>query len=1026
MSTAVHPGSSPSTGTNGPQFNRISLFTLRSCTGTLPTSCGFCGCYRLSVGCCIARQQKREFAARVFAAGSMRLRLIPKFSNTRTWTKAVMVLAGLAALVVASARPKYGAYYEQVTQRGVDLFILLDVSRSMLAQDIAPSRLERAKSDIVDLLQRIPTDRVGLIVFAGKAVPRVPLTIDHTFFRQMLRDVDVDSAPIGGSLIGDAIRTGLASMEQHSDRDQVLVLITDGEDHDSFPLDAASLAAERGVRIITVGLGDVDEGARIPEQSDRADLGYVKDGEGVEHWSQMNEELLEQIALKTSGAYVPARTMAYDLGQIYDDHLSGLTRSELRSEKRKRFREQFQWFAGLGLALLVCESLLGRGGMTTAVVGLCLLLPTAPAGANDAVAQTRSGLKAFETGDFAKAAELFAAAAKSRPDDPRIIFNQACATAQGDTPDAARDLFYQSALARNVRLSANSHFNLGCLASDKAKQLLGDDPLQANKEVRAESLEVLTQALGHFRDALKSDPSHTNARHNLETLRLWIKQIKALWQQKDREQENAGKDALQMLKDMAARQLAQRSLLGEEAQKKASPARQEQIDKIHQQQRQLVDDVEPLQQKLIAQFVTGAQNPTATGGSPPAVDADQLAQAQQALEQWTTTLRENLTLAADRVLASEFDAARQSQRDSLENINQLYMAIAPFEDILQTAIGDQKSRNRQTEQLISQQMDDPDANDDSDPRPTMPDVDELAWRQLRIGSWAAALVAKAEQQLPMLEQAQAEQQHAPAAASNSAPANSAPANSAAPNANSPSTATPNTATPNTAAPNAPASTTDHDINTDLGPMIETMAKAIDLGPQVSELSREASQHLRLGQFKTALPKQEHALKLLEEIAEKLPRNDDQASSGQDQNNDGQKDPNQSNQNDQQDKQQDEGQQKGDDRQDPSQQDQDAPSDDQNPDQEDEQQQSPDEQSDSQKQADEKDKKQQQGQPADGEDADAEDSEEQPQRPQPVTTLSKAQIESILQRVRDRERQHRQVQKQLRNLMQKRARPERDW
>jgi len=229
----------------------------------------------------------------------------------------------------------------------------------MLAEDVAPNRLDRAKADILDLLKKLEGDRVGLIAFAGAPVELVPLTTDQGFFRMVLDDVDPDSAPRGGSLIGDAIRKAMESMEERRDRDQVIVLITDGEDHDSFPAEAAKQAAERNIRIITVGLGDTGEGARIPRRNEDGSLTFVKH-DGQEVWSKMDERLLKEMALTTSGAYVPAQTRAYDLGSIYDEHLSKLTRGEIQAEKRKRYREQFQLFGGIGLALLLIEMLIPR------------------------------------------------------------------------------------------------------------------------------------------------------------------------------------------------------------------------------------------------------------------------------------------------------------------------------------------------------------------------------------------------------------------------------------------------------------------------------------------------------------------------------------------------------------------------------------------------------------------------------------------------------------------------------------------
>ena len=303
--------------------------------------------------------RKRQATAARFADTAMVERLVPAFSSGRSWMKGTVMMLAVACLIIAAARPRFGVFFEEVSGRGVDLFVVLDVSRSMLAEDVAPNRLDRAKADILDLLKKLEGDRVGLIAFAGAPVELVPLTTDQGFFRMVLDDVDPGSAPRGGSLIGDAIRKAMESMEERRDRDQVIVLITDGEDHDSFPEEAAKQAAERNIRIITVGLGNTGEGARIPRRNEDGSLTFVKH-DGQEVWSKMDERLLKEMALTTSGAYVPAKTRAYDLGSIYDEHLSKLTRGEIQAEKRKRYREQFQLFGGIGIALLLIEMLIPR------------------------------------------------------------------------------------------------------------------------------------------------------------------------------------------------------------------------------------------------------------------------------------------------------------------------------------------------------------------------------------------------------------------------------------------------------------------------------------------------------------------------------------------------------------------------------------------------------------------------------------------------------------------------------------------
>ena len=306
-------------------------------------------------GLLVHAHRRRKATAQKFADPVMVARLMPALDGPRPWIKGTLIVAALAFLIVAAARPMFGVYFEKVAGRGIDMFVLLDVSRSMTAEDVSPNRLQRAKSDIRDLLAKLPGDRVGLAVFAGKPAVKVPLTTDQAFFEMVLDEVNTRSAPRGGTLIGDGLRKCIEALPEANDRDQVIVLITDGEDHESLPLEAAKHAAQRGIKIFCVGLGDAREGGRVPVRDEHGNLQFLKKDDGQELWSKMDENLLEKIALATGGAYIPAGTTAYNLGQIYEDHLAGLSRGEIQSGKKKRYREQFQFFLGLGILCLAVE-----------------------------------------------------------------------------------------------------------------------------------------------------------------------------------------------------------------------------------------------------------------------------------------------------------------------------------------------------------------------------------------------------------------------------------------------------------------------------------------------------------------------------------------------------------------------------------------------------------------------------------------------------------------------------------------------
>ena len=309
------------------------------------------------VGVLWAAERSKRKAITQFLDPPMAAHLAPTRSVNRFFTTLFLRTVAFILCILSLAGPQYGEEIMEVEVSGIDVFIMLDVSRSMLAEDVKPNRLSRAKSDILDLLRELEGDSVGLITFAGAPVVQVPLTSDSSFFRLVLRGVDCDSAPRGGTFIGEAIRKALSSMQQATERSQLLILITDGDDQESFPIEAARQAAERNIKIITVGLGDIGEGARIPERAEDGSLSFVQ-YQGQEIWSKMDSELLQEIADVTSGVWVPAQTRAYNLASIYRSQLKGLTSTDETTETKQQKMNRFQWFLLPALLLLACDSIL--------------------------------------------------------------------------------------------------------------------------------------------------------------------------------------------------------------------------------------------------------------------------------------------------------------------------------------------------------------------------------------------------------------------------------------------------------------------------------------------------------------------------------------------------------------------------------------------------------------------------------------------------------------------------------------------
>lgn len=300
--------------------------------------------------------RKRRALAR-FATPNLLGYLMPNVSIARQWTKALLILAALSFTVFGMIDPRWGMYYEDIKRRGVDVIFCLDVSRSMLAEDVKPNRLERAKQYIRDMVEVMGGDRVGLIAFAGKPGVKCPLTVNYGAFRMVLDETDVRSAGRGGTLIGDAIRLAIDSFVDQVKGYKTIIVLTDGEDQDSYPVEAARKAFdERGIRTYAIGLGDASQGQRIPVEKDGQRVFLQHEGQEV--WSKMNPQSLRDVAEAGHGAYIPAGTRQVDMGQLFTQRISTADQREFETAHVPQHHVQFQWFAGAALLLLLIESLM--------------------------------------------------------------------------------------------------------------------------------------------------------------------------------------------------------------------------------------------------------------------------------------------------------------------------------------------------------------------------------------------------------------------------------------------------------------------------------------------------------------------------------------------------------------------------------------------------------------------------------------------------------------------------------------------
>jgi Ca-activated chloride channel family protein len=283
-------------------------------------------------------------------------RLTGRVQKGSSFLKGALLLSALFLMLVALAGPRWGSRYEEVSRKGVDIMIAVDVSRSMLAEDIKPSRLERARREVLDFLRVIEGDRAGLVAFAGAAFVQCPLTLDYGALIMFLGALGTDLIPVPGTDLGASLESALSSFDFKSETDKVILLITDGEDNEKRGLEAARKAARKGVKIFVFGMGEA-AGGPIPAGGNKG--GFEKDKEGKLILSKLDEEGLRKIAAQTGGEYVRSVAGDLDLDLLYFDGIKVRTEATtLKSGKIRIFEERFTFFLLAAFLFLILEGLI--------------------------------------------------------------------------------------------------------------------------------------------------------------------------------------------------------------------------------------------------------------------------------------------------------------------------------------------------------------------------------------------------------------------------------------------------------------------------------------------------------------------------------------------------------------------------------------------------------------------------------------------------------------------------------------------
>ncbi len=282
--------------------------------------------------------------------------LMPDISYNRPVVKYMIYIFAFTLLIFAVARPQNGTKLQQVKRKGIEIMIALDVSNSMIAEDIQPNRLEKAKQAISKLVERLVNDRVGLIVFAGQAYTQIPITNDYASAKMFLSTVSPGIVPVQGTAIGAAIKLAMNSFTQQEDMNRAVIIITDGENHEDDPVAMARQAAEKGINVYTIGVG-LPKGSPIPIPSSSGQKSFLKDQDGKVVISKLNERMLEEIAAEGNGKYIRANNIRLGLNSLFDD-INKIEKKEIEARIYSEYEEMFQYPIAFALFLLFIEFLI--------------------------------------------------------------------------------------------------------------------------------------------------------------------------------------------------------------------------------------------------------------------------------------------------------------------------------------------------------------------------------------------------------------------------------------------------------------------------------------------------------------------------------------------------------------------------------------------------------------------------------------------------------------------------------------------
>jgi Ca-activated chloride channel family protein len=475
--------------------------------------------------------QRQRVALTQFASARLLPKLASSISTSRKLAKRVLFTLGIACVFIALARPQAGFEFQETHRKGLELLFAVDTSKSMLAQDVKPDRLTRAKLAVTDLVTKLNGDGVGLIAFAGSSFLQCPVTLDYDAFRESLDALDVNVIPRGGTDIASAIHEAEAVFRTRTTADKILILITDGEDLGGEAIAAAQSAAKNGVKIFTVGVGSTT-GELVPVPSENGGTDFAKDENGKPVKSHLDETTLKKIAEVTGGMYQPLGAQGEGLTNIYDRGLNAFTRQDLKTHEARIPLEKFYWALLAALVCFIGELLIGNRRRTavpqlrTATTAAALLLF---AGLASTQASPQSAERAYQKGDFAKSQQDYAATVAKEPAKAELQFNSGSAAYKAGDYGQAASGFEKSLKTEQVPLQQKAYYNLG-----NTRYRLGQ---KTEKENPQETIKTWDQAVKSYDAALQIKAGDADAKHNRDFVQRKIEQLKKQQEQKKQNQQ---------------------------------------------------------------------------------------------------------------------------------------------------------------------------------------------------------------------------------------------------------------------------------------------------------------------------------------------------------------------------------------------------------------------------------------------------------------------------------------------------------